>query len=159
MKTSFYKLKSNSLRKAAYIAALGIATTLAACSNQSGPTGSNASDQQQAIDTHGALAFNAGEKLALASGDLSKSNESGLSTQQQDPALEAKVAHTKDVQERHTSDLLKKEGVIGTGVWLNGDGSTSLAVFAKHSGVAVPSTIEDQKTHVEVVGEVKAEPG
>jgi hypothetical protein len=153
----------NHLKKALYLSLLAVGATLSACStDQTGPNASNSTgdtQELQAIDTHGSLAFNADERLAIAADDLSKANGI-LSAQQNDPILQARVAHTKEVQERHTADLLKKEGVIGTGVWLNGDGTTSLAVFARHGNLKdLPASLEDQKTHVEVIGDVKAMSG
>ncbi len=129
---------------------------LAACNQQTNPT-EPSSSSLATVDVKGAMPFAPDQRLEQAADALQKSNEATLqSGVPQDQMLAAKVAHTKDVQERHTAELLKHEGVMGTGVGLEADGSTSLVVFARHAKPSnVPATVEDQQVHVEVVGDIK----
>ena len=138
-------------------AAMAVSASIVACSqDQSNPVETSAPSLGSATDIQGTMPFASDERLVAAADDLAKSNEAALQAGPHDAVLEARVSHTKDVQGRHNAELLAKEGVIGTGVGLESDGTTSLVVFARHGNMKnIPRTMEDQKTRVEVIGDIK----
>ncbi len=74
-------------------------------------------------------------------------------TQTQNPS----IAHTMDVQNRYTKDLMSIDGVNGTGTGLNEDGTQAIYVFTTRDNVAgIPASIEGIRTHIENIGEVVA---
>ncbi len=59
------------------------------------------------------------------------------------------------VQERHTPDLMSRDGVVGTGVGMDAHGNAVVLILAERPGIAnLPTKLEGIPTRVDVVGEV-----
>src|SRR4051812_42505975 len=67
---------------------------------------------------------------------------------------DAAIEHAKQVQDRHTDELLAIDGVVGTGASVTASGESQVVVFTKNFNVRnIPAEIEGVKTHAEYVGE------
>ena len=102
------------------------------------------------------LAITAFLSVGLLSG-CQQNNDTNPTTlqQQQDPST-IDLQHAIDIQNRYTDQVMSIAGVNGTGVGL--EGSTPVVyVFTQTENVTgIPTKLEDVKTHVEYIGEVKA---
>ena len=59
------------------------------------------------------------------------------------------------VQERHTPDLMARDGVVGTGVGVDARGNPVVLILAERPGVGnLPTKLEGIPTRVDVIGEV-----
>ncbi len=65
----------------------------------------------------------------------------------------------KEVQERHTNELMAKAGVVGTAVGLNDRGRTAVLVLLEEAGVGgIPQQLEGVPVHPIVTGKIYAMP-
>lgn len=69
----------------------------------------------------------------------------------------AAVEHAIGIQEIHTPDLMAMEGVVGTGVGIEGDGAPVIKVFTESRPVAaVPRFLDGVPVVIQVVGKIYA---
>jgi hypothetical protein len=69
----------------------------------------------------------------------------------------AAVEHAIGIQEIHTPDLMAMEGVVGTGVGIEGDGAPVIKVFTESRPVVgVPRFLDGVPVVIQVVGKVYA---
>ncbi len=65
--------------------------------------------------------------------------------------------HVKEVQERHTKDLMAKEGVVGTAVGDNDEGKNAVLVLLEKPGLGgIPQELEGVPVHPIVTGKIEA---
>ena len=69
---------------------------------------------------------------------------------------EQEIARGIEVQERHTAQLMRIEGVHGTAVGLDAQGRVAVKVYAEQAGVKVPAELEGVPVSVEVTGKIKS---
>jgi len=63
----------------------------------------------------------------------------------------------REVQERHTDELMAKPGVVGTAVGLDDDGNPAVLVLLEHGAVAgIPAQLDGVKAKKMVTGEIRA---
>jgi hypothetical protein len=63
----------------------------------------------------------------------------------------------REVQERHTDELMAKEGVVGTAVGLNDQGKEAVLVLLERPGVGgIPQELEGVPVHPLVTGKISA---
>ena len=99
-----------------------------------------------------ALWIGCGEKQDTTSGPVTVSQQPVILDK-----AHPQVLTTTAVQERHTAELMTKEGVVGTGVGLGPDGNLAILILTKREAVSnLPASIEGIQTRVQVVGEVRA---
>jgi len=73
------------------------------------------------------------------------------------PANDAEWAQAIGIQNRHTPDLVKIDGIVGTGTTVNNNGNLAVMVFAERPGVAgIPAAVDGLPVVVEVSGKFEA---
>jgi hypothetical protein len=95
--------------------------------------------------------------LAAFLGGCAVDNSGPGNAPQQSIVTQEELGPAIDVKNRHTDEIMAIDGVNGTAVGVNEEGTPIIYVFTLREGVAgIPASIEGFQTRTEVIGEVKA---